>query len=559
MKKTILLLLTILLYGFGQSQAQDNLLFNGDFQNGRAFWTDGAGEIRTEGENSYFFADVVQPGEASAVNLSQILTIEQGKTYALTFDASTGEGNTRSIWAGIGLNEDPWTSSKQIVNLTDQTQTFTIILSSSAFDGENSRVLFDMGEEVGIVVIDNVSLEVKENLLINGDFQNGRTSWNDGAGDVVEDGGNGYFFANVETAGNSFDVNLSQVVEIQKGQKYLLSFDASTGEGDTRTIIAGIGLNEDPWTNSTKTVTLTNQPQTFTLALSAAAFGSANSRVLFDMGAEAGIVVLDNISLVIDLRADIEIAPTTGAPVPTHAESDVIAIFSDSYTVLDGTDFNPNWSQATLYSTVDFKDNEAIKLAGLNYQGLALAGNTDVSGMTYLHLDFWTANSTQFEVFLISPGDPAKENGVALNVPAAHWRSVDVALTEYTVPVLTEIFQMKFFGNGDIYIDNIYFHKGEPVSIDNEELTPSTFTLEQNYPNPFNPTTNISFSTKNVAQVSLEVYNVMGQKLATLVNGIVTSGNHTVTFDATNFASGMYLYKLTAGNFSSVKSMMLIK
>ena len=559
MKKTILLLLTILLYGFGQSQAQDNLLFNGDFQNGRAFWTDGAGEIRTEGENSYFFADVVQPGEASAVNLSQILTIEQGKTYALTFDASTGEGNTRSIWAGIGLNEDPWTSSKQIVNLTDQTQTFTIILSSSAFDGENSRVLFDMGEEVGIVVIDNVSLEVKENLLINGDFQNGRTSWNDGAGDVVEDGGNGYFFANVETAGNSFDVNLSQVVEIQKGQKYLLSFDASTGEGDTRTIIAGIGLNEDPWTNSTKTVTLTNQPQTFTLALSAAAFGSANSRVLFDMGAEAGIVVLDNISLVIDLRADIEIAPTTGAPVPTHAESDVIAIFSDSYTVLDGTDFNPNWSQATLYSTVDFKDNEAIKLAGLNYQGLALAGNTDVSGMTYLHLDFWTANSTQFEVFLISPGDPAKENGVALNVPAAHWRSVDVALTEYTVPVLTEIFQMKFFGNGDIYIDNIYFHKGEPVSIDNEELTPSTFTLEQNYPNPFNPTTNISFSTKNVAQVSLEVYNVMGQKLATLVNGVVTSGNHTVTFDATNFASGMYLYKLTAGNFSSVKSMMLIK
>ncbi|NCT16480.1 MAG: T9SS type A sorting domain-containing protein, partial [Flavobacteriales bacterium] len=56
-----------------------------------------------------------------------------------------------------------------------------------------------------------------------------------------------------------------------------------------------------------------------------------------------------------------------------------------------------------------------------------------------------------------------------------------------------------------------------------------------------------------------EVYNVMGQKLATLVNGVVTSGNHTVTFDATNFASGMYLYKLTVGNFTSVKSMMLIK
>jgi len=252
-------------------------------------------------------------------------------------------------------------------------------------------------------------------------------------------------------------------------------------------------------------------------------------------------------------------APTTAAPTPTHAEADVMAIFSDSYTVLDGIDYNPGWGQKTVYSTMEIEGNSTIKLAGLDYQGLALAGNTDVSGMTYLHLDFWTANSTQFEVFLISPGDPAKENGVALNVPAAHWRSVDVALTEYTVPVLTEIFQMKFFGNGDIYIDNIYFHKGEPVSVEEQELTPSNFTLEQNYPNPFNPTTNISFSTKNVAQVSLEVYNVMGQKLATLVNGVVTSGNHTVTFDATNFASGMYLYKLTVGNFTSVKSMMLIK
>jgi len=252
-------------------------------------------------------------------------------------------------------------------------------------------------------------------------------------------------------------------------------------------------------------------------------------------------------------------APVTAAPVPTHVESDVIAVFSDSYTVLEGTDFNPGWGQSTQYSTVDIEGNSTIKLAGLNYQGIALAGTNDVSGMTYLHLDFWTANSTQFNFSLISPGDPAKENAVALNVPAAHWRSVDIALSEYTVPNLAEIFQMKFDGNGDVYIDNIYFHKGEPVSVEDQELTPSNFTLEQNYPNPFNPSTKISFSTKNAAQVSLEVYNVMGQKLATLVNGVVTSGNHTVTFDATNFASGMYLYKLTAGNFTSVKSMMLIK
>ena len=559
MKKTMLLLLTIMIYGFGQSQAQDNLLMNGDFENGRTSWTETAGDISNDGSNSFFYANVEQAGEPSAVNLSQILTIEQGKTYALKFDASTAAGSTRSIWAGIGLNEDPWTSSKQKVNLTDQIQTFTIILTSAAFGSQNSRVLFDMGEEVGFVVLDNVSLEVKENLLINGDFQTGRTSWNDGAGDVIEEGGNGYFFANVESAGNAFDVNLSQILEIEQGQNYLLSFEASTGEGATRKMIAGIGLNEEPWTNSTKTITLTNETQTYTLSLSAAAFGGANSRVLFDMGADVGIIVIDNVSLVVGTAGDGGggAAPTTGAPIPTHASTDVFAIFSDSYTVLEGTDFNPGWGQATQYSTVDIEGNEAIKLAGLNYQGLALAGNINVSGMTYLHLDFWTVNSTEFKVSLISPGP--SENPVALDVPASHWRSVDIALSEYTVPKLTEIFQMKFDGNGDIFIDNIYFHKGQPVSVEDQELSPSNFTLEQNYPNPFNPSTKISFSTKNAAQVTLEVYNVMGQKLATLVNGFVNSGNHTVSFDATNFASGMYLYKLTAGNYSSVKSMMLIK
>jgi hypothetical protein len=250
-------------------------------------------------------------------------------------------------------------------------------------------------------------------------------------------------------------------------------------------------------------------------------------------------------------------APTTAAPVPTHAESDVIAVYSNSYTILAGTDFNPGWGQATQYSTVDLEGNEAIKLGGLNYQGIALAGNNDVSGMTYLHLDYWTANSTALNVSLISPGP--LENPVALEVPKTEWASVDILLTEFTAPKLTEIFQLKFDGNGDIYLDNIYFHKGEPTSVENDALKANGFTLSQNYPNPFNPSTNINFSINTASDVSLEVYNVMGQKLATLVQGFRSAGNHSVTFDASNLASGMYLYKLTAGNFSSVKSMMLIK
>ncbi|HXX65216.1 MAG TPA: T9SS type A sorting domain-containing protein, partial [Bacteroidota bacterium] len=86
-----------------------------------------------------------------------------------------------------------------------------------------------------------------------------------------------------------------------------------------------------------------------------------------------------------------------------------------------------------------------------------------------------------------------------------------------------------------------------------------TFELSQNYPNPFNPTTRISFTIPATAMVQLKVYNVLGQEVATLVNETMTNGSHTVTFDASKLASGVYLYKITAGNFVSTKKMVLLK
>tara|TARA_R110002096_G_scaffold170840_6_gene343514 strand:- start:2142 stop:4220 length:2079 start_codon:yes stop_codon:yes gene_type:complete len=88
----------------------------------------------------------------------------------------------------------------------------------------------------------------------------------------------------------------------------------------------------------------------------------------------------------------------------------------------------------------------------------------------------------------------------------------------------------------------------------------NTFSLDQNYPNPFNPTTNIRFNLANTANVTLSVYNVLGQKVATLANNArYTSGSHIVSFDAKDLASGVYLYRIEAGNFISQKRMTLIK
>ncbi|MBK7141977.1 MAG: DUF4397 domain-containing protein [bacterium] len=88
---------------------------------------------------------------------------------------------------------------------------------------------------------------------------------------------------------------------------------------------------------------------------------------------------------------------------------------------------------------------------------------------------------------------------------------------------------------------------------------PSEFALDQNYPNPFNPTTTISFSLPTPSDVSLKVYNVIGQEVASLVEGPMGAGAHTVQFDATNLSSGIYFYRLTAGGVTQSKKMSLLK
>jgi hypothetical protein len=88
---------------------------------------------------------------------------------------------------------------------------------------------------------------------------------------------------------------------------------------------------------------------------------------------------------------------------------------------------------------------------------------------------------------------------------------------------------------------------------------PTNFNLSQNYPNPFNPSTNINFSLEKPSNVTLSVYNVLGQKVATLVNSFMQAGSYTYQFDASKLASGIYIYRIETGNFVSAKKMILLK
>ncbi len=88
---------------------------------------------------------------------------------------------------------------------------------------------------------------------------------------------------------------------------------------------------------------------------------------------------------------------------------------------------------------------------------------------------------------------------------------------------------------------------------------PSQFALSQNYPNPFNPSTKIDYSVPKNSFVTLKVYNVLGQEVATVFSGTQQAGNYSSSFDASKFASGLYFYRLQAGSVTITKKMLLMK
>ncbi|MCF8262115.1 MAG: T9SS type A sorting domain-containing protein [Melioribacteraceae bacterium] len=187
-----------------------------------------------------------------------------------------------------------------------------------------------------------------------------------------------------------------------------------------------------------------------------------------------GDVYFDNIYFYGDVTAQ-PVEPVVAAPTPIHDETNdnVFSIFSDSYSDLPATDFNPDWGQATEVSFVDIEANQTLKYAGLNYQGTHLGepgtGGTDqdVSGYATLHLDYWTANADSLKFFLISRN--TGEIYYELQTTPEQWNSVDIPLSHFSNwgLSLTDIFQFKVEGNGDIYFDNIYFYGEAPISSEN--------------------------------------------------------------------------------------------
>ncbi|HKI78311.1 MAG TPA: arylsulfotransferase family protein [Ignavibacteriaceae bacterium] len=111
-----------------------------------------------------------------------------------------------------------------------------------------------------------------------------------------------------------------------------------------------------------------------------------------------------------------------------------------------------------------------------------------------------------------------------------------------------------------VYLPIILNGNSETTSIeDNKSGLPKLFNLSQNYPNPFNPSTIIEYSIPTEQLVTLTIYDILGRLVKTLVNSVKEAGNYRIEFNPANFSNGVYFYKLRAGNFTSVKKMILLK
>lgn len=456
-------------------------------------------------------------------------------------------------------------------------------------------------------------------------------------------------------------------------------------------------------------------------------------RIKIKANSNIGTLYLDNIFFSGD--EPVQIGPAIAAPIPILDPENVISVFSDSYQGISISDFNPDWGQETQVSFVEIDGNNTIKYSDLNYQGTAFENSTDVSGMEWFHLDYWTNNSTELKVSVISPGP--LETAFTISVDQNNWQSIDIPLTEYADVVnLTEVFQLKIEGNGTVYLDNLYFGKSSELSVaptpihdsdkvvslfsnhyenivvdtwsaswdqanvedatiqgddvkfytdvnfagveffrtdqvdgtdlthlyfdiwtedpidsttnfkvklvdfgangafgggddveheltfdksttegfeskswirfdipltdfvnmttkanlsqilfvsrssidnfyldnlyfytgdatnaeTNEEMEiPVHLELQQNYPNPFNPSTNIEFSIPNASEVTLSVFNAIGQHVGTLIDSHLSPGSYSVEWNASGAATGIYFYQLRTAEQIITKQMLLIK
>ncbi len=240
----------------------------------------------------------------------------------------------------------------------------------------------------------------------------------------------------------------------------------------------------------------------------------------------SGTYYVDNINGPNGATVPVEGIPETAAPTPTQDENaqQVISIFSDAYTDISGSNFNPNWGQSTNFEFYDISGNINLKYSALNYQGTNIGSANgdvamaDVSNHDFIHVDFWTPNSTELNFYLISGtgANAPAEFAYSLPITTEEWVSVDIPLSHFSDNSvnLADIKQIKVDGNGTVYFDNWFFWV-DNLGVEDITANQGMVTL---YPNPVQAGMNFYLQSDNEEVAQVSVFNMEGKLVKTVMN-----------------------------------------
>ncbi|MDB4201604.1 carbohydrate binding domain-containing protein [Polaribacter sp.] len=500
--KKITLLLVLLITSIGLSQ---ELITNGNFEtDDETGWMGNAANVVTENNNSYNSANVETAGNAWDASLSQVVSITNGETYTLKFDAWSDR--SRIIVAGIGLNQDPWSSVVETITLSSTSQSYTLTLTAN-FGNANSRVIFDMGAAIGFVGIDNVSLQVLD----------------------TED-----------------DARLS---DLQVDATTISGFSSEVTSYNYEAIAGG--------TVPTVTATASNVNAAITIQPATSIPGSTTIQVVSQNSNQTKTYTVSFV--VVSAPTD---APN---PPPTRNAWDVISLYGEAY----GTEIglaNTTWDNGADSEELTIASNKVLKVTNGTDQFIGFdIANTDgfvnATDMTHFHADFWivgdyiTGQTLNPTLSNHAGVIGTQTNGIVLPKAIAGdgsenetWVSVDLEIGTDDRERIAQLLFTYSVADGatpdNIYFDNIYLYRAATAGVDLNNLLDVSLS-------PVPAKNELRISAQDLIE-NVTIYNILGKRV---VNATINKKEDVL--DVSSLKTGVYILKYTINN--AVGTMKFIK
>ena len=473
-------------------------------------------EMGAETGNSLFY------GGAVKVHKDSVATLPESIEYKFVIESATGTA---------------WESTpNRVFTPTMMDTTLSWVYFSDTPPSDAPILDTQLNFEVNVGILEGLGLfnSSIDTVNVTGSFND----WNNSANRMV--------FSDVTGNYEAFNIPLTTTVGSGIQYKYFIRWDDSRDDAESENYLETISATGDGWEEPGATGggnrVLTMEDAESQPVVSQYWNGVAPEALMLSGNVDGGALTV---------TFSIDMSPALDATTPFIPASDSVFLSVEEAFFAITQDMN-TYSDYLATSTLEQRDRVMF---------------TDEDGdMVYeLELELQLPTLNQF-AFNVVYGEPTSPEGQLINAGPGG-TDAGRRFYQYVQPSVSATGDVTWpstfaFPTLTWTADALPFEQAPSYATSNETETEvaGEFRLEQNYPNPFNPTTNISFALPNAANVRLTVYNVLGQQVATLINGkTMTSGTHAVAFDASALSSGMYIYRLEAGNFVSTKRMMLIK